>query len=105
MLGDGLASQPLLFRLLGCKWKFTGFARRVVFLGHTVSLQDGTHSTWLHSSRDERRRTHVIFISLYLDCRVGFFCSWDALWLAIGNTACLCQNLIGLTTRLIYEII
>src|SRR2546429_9860277 len=73
--------QPLLFRLLGRRWKVISFARQVVFLAHSVSLQNGMHSPWLHSSGDERRRAHIIFILLYLDCRVGFFFSWDDLWL------------------------
>src|SRR5229473_8316499 len=81
--------QPLLFRLLGGRWKLISLARHVVFLAHTVSLQDGMHCAWLHSSREERRRAEIIFISLYPDCRAGFFFFWGDLWLAFGNTACL----------------
>src|SRR5207249_4832183 len=81
--------QPLLFRLLGGRWKLISLARQVVFLAHMGSLQDGMHSAWLHSSREERRRAEIIFISLYPDCRAGFFFFWDDLWLAFGNTTCL----------------
>jgi hypothetical protein len=44
---------------------------------------------WLHFSSEERRKAQIIFISVYLDCRVGFFFSWDDLWLALGNSTCL----------------
>src|SRR6266853_4673845 len=79
--------QPLLFCLLGGRWKLISLARQVVFLAHTVSLQDGMHCAWLHSSREERRRAEIIFISLYPDCRAGFFFFWGDLWLACSNTA------------------
>src|SRR6266566_191940 len=79
--------QPLLFRLLGGKRKLISLAHRVVFLAHMGFLQNGMHSAWLHSSRDERRRAQIICISLYLDCPADFFFFWDDLWLAFDNTA------------------
>src|SRR5690242_12107486 len=78
--------QPLLFRLLGGRRKLISLARQVVFLAHTVALQDGMPCAWLHSSREKRRRAEIIFISLYLDCRAGFFFFWGDLCLACSNT-------------------
>src|SRR5229473_4251263 len=79
--------QPLLFRLLGGKRKLISLAHQVVFLAHMGFLQNGMHCAWLHSSRDERHRAQIIFISLYPDCRAGFFFFWGDLWLACSNTA------------------